>query len=483
MPTSEANDRTSCCAKCADGVEWFWVKRGLLFPSSNREQKYLKFQTQISCLTTVLMYLIGAICLLVAAVTVYLVVSDVYYFESATEYNQVQVVIDKVDEGLSWALFLLQLTCLSLIGVGAFLRQWRHRLWKGAVYVLFSWEALFFLSALFVALGRTTRLGPVIPFDLQFLGAHDFNSTNFDPGYNPACYHNVTRDVLVINDTCEFNLTTTNAVMLYTGYVAGCQHFLPQAIVPWSIVIVAGSSNFMFPARHFLYLAIFPLLTITLATADFMSPNSNFNFGNSVTMLTSCDPSFAYVYWSMIATCATFLLLTGLVAFNMSYIHERDVREMYFWTDFTRIQHDELSTRQNPFTKEHLSKWLHRHSRAIDDAASHSNSLNETPSDVNISALRGSRQNYWEIDSSSLKLINKVAGGASGTVWAAECDGKKVAAKVRNLKLCLVVASCFVSTVSTVCVAHIRYFIHSSTSRTATQPPTSSPRKPPSSAI
>ena len=470
-----------------DWLEWFWIRHGLLFPSTKREKEFFDYQIQSTRFSRWLLSFVAVACCIQVVATIVLV-----SIETASTLDEAHIVQRAlpVSEGVSRVVALWVLSCtgmvfMLLIAAGVWLPTRRRKLWNTAAWTLGVWECVFLLIVVLQLCGvPITGIGPVYPFasallvpsfsklgaalgfgsslsasssslllPLQLLG---LGHSAFDS--RQGCSHNITDNILVVNDTCEFNLTTVSSVMMYSGFTNGSASVLSMFALPWIGVVVAGVTNMVFQARHMAWLAPILLLCMVLTAGGIVMPTMNFNTNNTVTTFTRCDPTFAVIFWSMISSSLSLAGLTAIVVINVSYVHERNVREMYFWADFTRVRRDQLSTRRDPFTTPHLSQWLRRHtSRAVRVRLSNSSSgedadeLRRRTSSVPMSVgtpgsgWGTSVVNDWEIDAADIKLVRKRASGSAGTVWYAEYRGTPVAAKVMKcvcVCLCVCVLTC-----------------------------------------
>ena len=455
-----------CC--CCERLEWFWVRKGLLFPNPEREQAFFDYQTQGTIGAKALRYFVGACCFSLAVVAA--AIESLHLISLFAHHAQ------ETDNGLflrdgsmlaaavSIVLYVVGVLCLLVSGASAVWHGRHRKTVFAAGLLLVLWEASFLARSVFEIFGLSFGFGlpiagPVYPFDKLLLGGDAYGGavTSYATlAGNPACIQNVTHSLLILNTSCTFNLTTSSEVMMYAGYTDGFADIFPWLGVPWAIVVVLAASNFVFPARQFFWLALLPLTTLLLIAGALLSPVSNMNFLDSIVLLSGSagdDQTIGYIFVMTAITCITFFTSACLISFNLSYLHERTVREMYFWTDFTRIRRDQLSTQNNPFTAERIIKWLRRHSQ--EPRSSPANSLSQDDEYQNThaggggggsgggggggggsnSSSRGnnSHNNYWEIDPSAVNLIIKKAGGASGTVWQAQYQGRPAAAKASRL--------------------------------------------------
>eukprot|EP00750_Incisomonas_marina_P018779 INCI3141.4.p1 GENE.INCI3141.4~~INCI3141.4.p1 ORF type:complete len:1146 (+),score=156.16 INCI3141.4:117-3554(+) len=442
-----------CCQSTVTSLDWFWVRHGLLFPSNKREQAFFAFKTQDSTVGTLLLYFLSFVVLFLASIAGLSLITEALFVDA--DILQRDVLFREqgaVDVVAFWTLAAVGLLFLLFAAVGACWRPGRQKIWLGCCWILGFWEFLFFVQSILQLFGwGILELGPVFPFDAAMLGGGSGNGAsrrtqpppslfNITLEGDAACRRNFTGETLIVNATCTFNITTAAAVMMYSGYMDGCLALLPQLIVPWAILVVLAANNVMFQARQIAWLALLPLCCLAISAFSIVGPASNFNFMGSISSFIGCDPTFNFIFWIMVSISSLFLLLTASILFNMTYIHERNVREMYFWTDFTRMRRDQLSTLHNPFTKQHLSKWLHRHavdthgqaSRSTNDSFNHQHgrAFPATSLDGDDAVPQEDMESFWEINAKDVKLVRKKAGGASGTVWYAQYQGKPVAAKV-----------------------------------------------------
>lgn len=434
-------------------IDWFWVRHGLLFPSNKREKAFFAFKTQDSTVGTLLLYFLSFVVLFLASLAALsLVTGALFVDDDILQRDDYFRQLGTADDVAFWTLAALGFLFLLFAAVGACWRPGRQKIWLGCCCILGFWEFIFFVQSILQLFSwGIFELGPVFPFDAAMLGGggggsassqtHRPSSSVFNSTLegDAACRRNFTGETLIVNASCTFNITTTAAVMMYSGYMDGCLTLLPQLIVPWAVLVVLAANNIMFQARQIAWLAVLPLCNLAISAFSIIGPASNFNFMGSITSFIGCDPTFNFIFWTMVSICSVFFLVTASIVFNMTYIHERNVREMYFWTDFTRMRRDQLTSLHNPFTKQHLSKWLHRHevNNKGEDLRSTSDSFDQqqgrafpaTSLDSD-GAVPQDLDSFWEIKAQDVKLVRKKAGGASGTVWYAQYQGKPVAAKV-----------------------------------------------------
>lgn len=454
---------SNAAAATASSLDWFWIRHGLLFPSEKRELAFFAYKTQSSTPGTLLLYFLSFVFFFVAAIAAISLVSSAVVVNNGIlqrdmEYRR----LSRSDGVVYWALVSIAVIFLVVAGVGSVVKARRAKLWAACCWILGLWEVVFFAQCVLQPFGGgLMKMGPVYPFDSALLGAGQRRppaASDSNLGDSAAmCFLNFTGDVLRVNSSCSFNITTTAATMMYSGFMDGSLSLSPQLIVPWVIMVVLAANGVMFQARHVVWLAAMPLCCLAISTFSIVGPASNFNFLNAILNFIACDPTFNYVFFAMMATDVVLLILTVSILFNMTYIHERNVREMYFWTDFTRIRRKELSTQKNPFTLKHLSRWLQRHAGDGDDdndididaddgdhdeeeenqmerAALTAVSVDSVAAAAPAPAATRSEQplSFWEIESAEVELVRKVAAGSAGTVWYAKYRGKPVAAKVMH---------------------------------------------------
>eukprot|EP00750_Incisomonas_marina_P033069 INCI9546.1.p1 GENE.INCI9546.1~~INCI9546.1.p1 ORF type:complete len:1101 (+),score=113.65 INCI9546.1:123-3425(+) len=437
-------DRCGGCASSAtaaaaatSSLDWFWIRHGLLFPSEKRELAFFAYKTQSSTPGTLLLYFLSFVCFFVAAIAAVSLVTSAMVANNGILLRDMDFRrLSRSDDVVYWALVSIAIIFLVVAGAGSVVKVRRVKLWAACCWILGLWEAVFFAQCVLQPFGGgLMKMGPVYPFDSALLGAGQRRppaSSGGNLGDSAMCFLNFTGDVLRVNSSCSFNITTTAAAMMYSGFMDGSLSLSPQLIVPWVVVVVLAANGVMFQARQIVWLAVMPLCCLAISTFSIVGPASNFNFLNAIMVFIDCDPTFNYVFFAMMATDVVLLILTASILFNMTYIHERNVREMYFWTDFTRMRRNELSTQKNPFTLKHLSRWLHRHAGDdLDEDQIDGESLEAHPRvDMSVNIAGSEPLSFWEIDSAEVELVRKVAGGSAGTVWYARYRGKPVAAKV-----------------------------------------------------
>lgn len=97
-------------------------------------------------------------------------------------------------------------------------------------------------------------------------------------------------------------------------------------------------------------------------------------------------------------------------------------RELFFWTKKLHCKMDELEREVNPFQLSTLQNWLE--GNPANAAMTPQPSIGSTNSEhTNVVA------EFWAINPADLKLLQKVAAGAGGSVWKATFRGQSVAAK------------------------------------------------------
>jgi hypothetical protein len=304
-----AVDSYSGCDGVCAGLDAFWVRHGLLFPSAEREAAFFNYLTTSTFLSSVLLNAMGVVLLLAAALSVKALVNfvsdDNLVKQRFSWLDQQALGLARTEQFLTVVLFAAQIVSLGLAGFGAFIAKHRRSLWTATFVASIVWESAFFVQSQLRDFSVSIYFGPTFPFESWLYTDNTSSSSSSSPSStlstssslsfssfslqaqqqqdyilsNPACQLNGTDGRLELFNGCSFNVTTTSAAMLYSGFMASGDWISEQLFVPWGLMTLAGSNNLIIQARHFSWVVIPLVITMVTAIMAFQSPNVNFNFG------------------------------------------------------------------------------------------------------------------------------------------------------------------------------------------------------------
>eukprot|EP00750_Incisomonas_marina_P029415 INCI7175.4.p1 GENE.INCI7175.4~~INCI7175.4.p1 ORF type:complete len:1381 (+),score=176.24 INCI7175.4:621-4145(+) len=220
-----------------------------------------------------------------------------------------------------------------------------------------------------------------------------------------------------------------------------------------AFVALQGMSvmNFL-PARVMFFAVPFGLIVLLSILCQFPLETAMSNMHNSIISALPCNKHLVVTLVAFFFEVSISVFAAGVSLVLQSVSRSRLKRELFFWTKKLDVEMAALENEANPFRKQAIRKWLaeaqtgsRRNRSGVTSGKDGSNSgqtavpapavdTRDTTSKTESASVEemGASAHFWDISNEELKLVERVAAGAAGSVWRASYRGHAVAAKQLN---------------------------------------------------